>query len=607
MSFFYDDCKKYCFEKVNVSELPKEKTFYVYGDNIHESMEILGWFAEFNKNRLTFLGLKYISITKFVYIFEIYNEIYYFVASGYYHGGELPLQVTKIITNLDKPDAVIYSVSQDKVIMGFETTATTPAGNATWQRFGRTMQFMNDGIPFAYLAYSSKIDQSDPNSGKKPRTPGAIFVLDFIALSMKYGTPALVGFFDHSDPKQNRGIPNAGDFRKEIFEYLFDLLFDLEGVSSSLYGALANMCNYYRYDGVVQNDEIDVEVRNLILSEEFLKDLTMSLIVRTPFNKPLFDFGSVSSYEWRPKKLTQAIHNMFPGILFYRLSKNCKAGICFDTTGLIWEINKHNHGINCVSYFKHVDQPTIIIPTKLTKNENDKLVSTDDPYNGEISAFSELYKQSWPKANVLLLFVDHSNANEYDVTTAMGRKIYKSISDYSNISIDMSMKILNLAHIKPQICQRKFVNERVTEDGVTCFFETVLLNEKIVPSFINPPCGSWSDMRLLPTSDFYYYKRNDIRADVAFYSNGTYFIGESKESYSTLVNDGINEQYNKVLQVKSIINSHLAVRCKYMTFILFFGTDSEAKQALDNSKFDICAIVNENNREVTLKVIYKKP
>ena len=605
MFFFFENHKKYTFQKVKPEDLPREKTFYVYGDNLHESMEILEWFAEFNKDRLTFIGLKYISITKFVFVFKIHDEEYYFVASSYYHGGTLPLKVTKIITNLDKPDAVVYSVASDKVIMGFETTATTLAGNATWQRFGRTMQFMSDGIPFAYLAYSSKIDQSDPNSAKKPRTPSALFVLDFIALSMKYGTPALVGFFDHADPKQNEGIPNIGDFRKEIFEYLYDLLFDPEGVTSSLVAALGNMCNYYRYDGIVPKDEIDKRVRDTILSDEFVFDLTQHLIANTPMNKPLFDGLSISPYKWKPKKLTEAIEHMFPSVTFYQLSKNCKAGITFDTAALIWEINKHNHGINCVSYFKNVEQPTVVIPTKLTKTEKGKLVPTDDPYNGEISAFSELYRQSWPKANIMLLFVDHSNAGEYDVTTAMGRKIYKSISDYSDISVDMSIKVLKLAHLKPQIKEKKFENIHVTEDGVTCFFETVLLSESITPSFINPPCGSWSDMRLLPTADFYYYKRNDIRADVAFYHKGTYFIGESKENYRTLINDGLLNQYNKVVQVKNIIKSHLKISCNYRTFLLFCGTDSEAKLALHASSFDVCAILKEETNTIVLKVFYR--
>lgn len=604
MSFFFDNNKKYVYEKIKIEDLPNEKTFYVFGDNLHESMEILEWFAEFNSKRLKFVGLKYISITKFVFVFDINDEEYYFVVSSYYHGGDLPLHVTKIITNLDKPDAVVYSASQNKVIMGFETTATTLAGNATWQRFGRTMQFMLDKIPFAYLAFSSKIDQSDPNNAKKPRTPSALFVLDFIALSMKYGTPALVGFFDHSDPKQNKGIPNIGDFRKEIFEYLYDLLFDMEGVASSLGDAIENMCNYYRYDGVVPKDEIDTLVRETILSEEFIDELTQSLVRGVPLDKPLFNCDSIHAYKWKPKKITQNIETMFPLIDFYQLSKNCKAGICFDTDDLIIKINEHNPGKNCVSNFTHIEKPTIIIPIKLTKLEHGKVVPTDDPYNGEISAFSELYRQSWPDANIMLLFVDYPN-NEYKVEKAMGRKIYKSISDYSNISIDMSMKILNLAHIKPQINSNKFTNEHVTEDGVTCFFETVLLGEKITPSFINPPGGSWSDMRLLPTGDFYYYKRNDIRADIAFFLKDTYFIGESKENYSTLVSDGVNNQYNKVIQVKNIIKKHLKINCKYKTFLLFCGTDAEARLALFASNFDVCVILQEDTTKITLKVIYK--
>lgn len=41
--------------------------------------------------------------------------------------------------------------------MGFETTSTTLAGNATWQRTGRIINFLEKGIPFGFLAYFSKM------------------------------------------------------------------------------------------------------------------------------------------------------------------------------------------------------------------------------------------------------------------------------------------------------------------------------------------------------------------------------------------------------------------------------------------------------------------
>ena len=46
-------------------------------------------------------------------------------------------EIDYVIKELDKPDAVVYSVEDDKVLMGFESTATGLVGNATWQRTGR--------------------------------------------------------------------------------------------------------------------------------------------------------------------------------------------------------------------------------------------------------------------------------------------------------------------------------------------------------------------------------------------------------------------------------------------------------------------------------------
>lgn len=591
------------FKKIPFQDIPLDRTYYVYGDSIHESIEIMEWFLQFNSDRLVFKELAYISLGKYVYIFNIGSKQYYFIVSGYYHGGSLPNKVTKLITNLDKPDAVLYSPTDDKVIMGFETTATTLAGNATWQRFGRTIQFMKDGIPFAYLAYSSKLDQSQSGSSNKARTASALFVLDFISLSMKYGTPALVGFFNHFDPVQKRGVPIASDYLNDIFEYLYDLLFDPEGVSSSLKSVLYNMCQYYRFGGVVPDDEFDKDLRTFILSEEFLDQLTLCLLLRKKYDYALFNQTKILAFKWKPKKFTGIIHEMFPATNFYQLSKNCKAGICFNTQSLIEEINKCNLPKNCVTYFDRIDEPTIIIPTKLTKKNKGRIVATDDPYNGEISAFSEIYKQSWPNANIMLLLLDHSNNNEYSINNSSSRKIYKSICDYSNIVIDLSKKIQRIEHTKPDIIQTIFTSIFVTEDNVTCFFETILLRHNITPSFINPPCGSWSDFRLLPTKKFYYYKRNDIRADIAFFLNGTYFIGESKESYRKLKTDGILSQFEKVKKVESIIKKNISLTCKYKKFVIFAGNEIEAKAVLSSSGFDLCCILLDDDEKITFKIV----
>ena len=119
---------KFAFKKFDVNVKNK---FIVYGDNLEESTQIIDWLYDFNKDKMKLKSIEYKSLSEYVYIFDINGKDYYFFAQAYYRNGRLPLGVRQVIKELDKPDAVIYSVDEDKVIMGFEVTSTTMAGNAT--------------------------------------------------------------------------------------------------------------------------------------------------------------------------------------------------------------------------------------------------------------------------------------------------------------------------------------------------------------------------------------------------------------------------------------------------------------------------------------------
>ena len=124
---------KFSFKKFDLSD--KKNVFTVYGDNVTESAQIIEWLYEFNKDKMKFVSVEYNSLSEFIYVFEINNERYHFTAKAYYRNGRLPYDVRHVIMELDKPDAVIYSNDKQKVLMGFETTSTTLAGNATLNSF----------------------------------------------------------------------------------------------------------------------------------------------------------------------------------------------------------------------------------------------------------------------------------------------------------------------------------------------------------------------------------------------------------------------------------------------------------------------------------------
>ncbi|WP_156300126.1 hypothetical protein [Streptobacillus canis] len=122
--------KKYKFEKFDDNVKNK---YIVYGDNLEESIQIIELLCEFNKEKIKLKSVEYKSLSEYIYVLEINGETYYFTARAYYRNGKIPDEVRKLIKEIDKPDAIIYSVDKEKVIMGFEVTSTTLAGNATWQ------------------------------------------------------------------------------------------------------------------------------------------------------------------------------------------------------------------------------------------------------------------------------------------------------------------------------------------------------------------------------------------------------------------------------------------------------------------------------------------
>ena len=595
---------KYSFQKYDLSN--KKNTFFVYGDNVTESAQIIEWLYEFNKDKMKFLSVEYNSLSEFIYIFEINNEKYYFTAKAYYRNGRLPYDVRHVIMELDKPDAVIYSNDKQKVLMGFETTSTTLAGNATWQRTGRIINFLEKGIPFGFLAYFSKNDKSDHNVNKKPRKPSALFVLMFCMLSLKYGTPALLGFFEHPDKKQNVDVINPNDdWRENIFNYLFGLITEIDN-ECALQKCYKNMKKYYLNDNEITHtyDEFGSESLIYLKDDNFEKKIIEDM--KNKNNVPFFTEEKLF-IEWTPKKITEKVHQLFPNIKFFQLSKNCMAGITFETKKLIDILSKKNKKYVEDYISNNINQPTIMIPIKLTKVQNNVLIPTDDPYNGEIPAFANMYLQSFPKANVLLLLCDHTNNNEYDVEKAKNRKIYKSIDKYADIVIDLDLNLFSRVSENSRLeSMSKYEDEFTTEDDVTSFFGTILLNEDIKPSFLNPPCGSWSDIHLYPTDKYYYYNRNDERGDIAFFNSkdSMYYIGESKKDYSTLKST-IEKEYEKTRKLSSIILKELNYQYDAKLFTIFKGSKEEAFKVLEESKFDIVVTVDDTD-EVTLEVIERK-
>lgn len=593
---------------INKSNYNDGKTFFVFGDNVLEATQIIDYLYNYNSDKIICSEIEFVSISEQMYVYEINGERYNFVAKGYYHNGELPTKVRHVIKELDKPDAVVYSLDDDEVIMGFESTATGLVGNATWQRAGRIINFIERGIPFGFLAYYSKKDQSNPKNG--PRIPSYIFTLMFIATSLKYSTPALLGLYEHEDQSQQLDPLNLKiDMKIDIFKYLLALVTKDENIDVCLENCYQNMKNYYFGNDLLTNKtnkEFGINSLGYIKNKNFNKNIVSD--IKNKNNIPLFT--STLPFDWTPKNWTNYFNDLFPNVEFKQLSKNCTMGITFNTKELLKVLNEHN-SVYVEDFFyresiSNIDEPTVIISFPLTKGSKHDF--TSDPYNGAIPAFAEMYKQSFPKANILIHIRDHSDLNEYDINAAKGQKVYKAITKYADIVIDKSLKIKSKeSELAVQDKKNKYVSEKITEDEVTSLLGTLLKIDNFEILFINPPGGSWSDIKLYPYNDFYYVNRDNIRADIVFYNRGLdlYFVGESKDSYSTL-NKTLSQEQIKTKALSDELRSQFQEKYNKMinikTFAVFAGNVEQGKEILDSSEFDSVIVISEEE-QITITVI----
>lgn len=598
----------YRFKNIKNEELEETNQIEFYCDNLQEGMHILFWLEEFNPE-MNLIKRGYNGISKYISFYNINDKIYSFTINSFYHNGELPTRLRQTINRLDKPDVVVYSKNENKIICAIENTETAFVGNATWQRQGRVISFAKEKIPFIFFAYYSKKDISQDTI----RKPSPLFELSFMSLSVQYSSPTILSLFDHPDKEQaiiNNDGTQALDSRKESLNYIFNLIVygnTDERTIDSLKKCFYDMKYYYgQAVGRISRNEIPAKTLNLLREDNF-EDVIVSKILSEDKDLKFFnveDFQQVKDNEllkWNPVTakeyevnndkvgIKKYIENQFPDIEFYGICNKAPVGITFDTQKLINRLNKIRDYNN---YFwqdsLNPDYPTIITLLKLTKNG---VLSLPDPYNGRIPAFYELYKQSFGKINNIIYLMDHSTAEEYEPYEARQMKIYKAINDYATVLIDRELNIFD-KHTDYAVRESRSRYElNTTEDNVTCFFETILKLEDITPSFINPPCGSWSDVKLYPTDKFLYINREDDRPDIAYYLpknkkmflvNGVYYIGESKASYNNFRNDvafnreveRIDRLINKIKQAININN------IEYRNFVIFAGKEDDATQIL---------------------------
>lgn len=112
-------------------------------------------------------------------------------------------------------------------------------------------------------------------------------------------------------------------------------------------------------------------------------------------------------------------------------------------------------------------------------------------------------------------------------------------------------------------------------------------------------------MHLYPTDEFYYYNRNDERADIAYYrpETNTYYVGESKDNSKSLEKT-LKQEERKVETITKIIKEHIHLpEIQYKRFAIFNGNTNDAEKILQESNFHYVVVIQENDKEVKLTVV----
>ena len=336
---------------------------------------------------------------------------------------------------------------------------------------------------------------------------------------------------------------------------------------------------YCGHDAVVNiAEEFGGVFSEYIKNNDFAKTIVKD--ISSQQKRPLF---SGLFFKWKPKIISDIIQRMFPNVVFFQLSKHCKAGITFQSKKL-FDCLQEGQSTYVVDRFSSSDrpdpegQPTIIIPIKMTKMQQGEMKFTDDPYNGEIPGFTELYKQSYPNANVLLILTDHSNRDEYRVEDRKGAKTYKAINMYADALIDIDKNFFSVQCENTTVDRISRYDSSHTEDEATSFFATFLKAHQINLSFIILQC-SCLILVDYPEKGYYYYKRNDKRGDIAFYNCNTkvYYFIESKDLYSTLKSCA-NVEHNNLKSMAKKISDQLHNHYQQKFGALFYGTADEASK-----------------------------
>ncbi len=346
--------------------------------------------------------------------------------------------VQKYIDFFDKPDVVLYSENQNKILAAGEFTETVQVGNSQWQRAQRFVSAIKLNIPFLAV-YGFGEDRSQSTL----REANALLAYSYLKLSCDYSTPAFLIFkdslylFAHNKRRTANGLDALvrPDGNKIIGEWFgLRLLNSIE--SQGLLIDKENEMYNHMFDSLYYNVKKSSRILRIVNNDipkypekigDNVRDL--QIIKNTPF-KDLCHYqvnvsGSIANSSYFKT-------NVYPMIkdLFKTYKKGAKFGISDkENTESIEEmlLNKYPPNPNQIwqkGLFNY-SKPIVLIPLQMWQ-----AAGYSDPNGGEAVLFPSLldsidYNST---ANIVYIFFGIAPENWYSNFNANNQKIYRAVN-----------------------------------------------------------------------------------------------------------------------------------------------------------------------------------
>lgn len=451
---------------LTIQEIRKHdpRCFVIYSDNILESTNILDLMLDSNQF-LEIVGVSYEPIDQPIYLFkEKSNSSFICIkVAGKYENWNLPENVDSIIHFIDKPDFVIIDGADGEGVFVGETTGTANVGNSQWQREGRKISAAEKGIPMIYQTYYSGTDRSmfeqkEIDSGTaqgQVREPTSLQVINHFIYSLRYKTPSLVVYY-----------PNP--------EYDKIIGFSRDNIGQELLKNYISVCLLHKTDKKYKSHkkEIETEIYKRMLTfvteavnnrkgkilriekdfpiEPTLKILTINgesfiryLVDFVNGDAPFKDEFDITNWNyktfapWRHRYSGTPLMSSLARVkmpLFSYLKGATKAGFVLDSAKLVAFLDA-GYPTDKGKFIKKLNPkiPTLIIPTLMFQQKDDKYIYKVDPGTGEIVAFAELFARDIKnrKAMNTLIYVHIPGPEEFSTTT----KLFRAIKRYADCLI----------------------------------------------------------------------------------------------------------------------------------------------------------------------------